>query len=101
MHARMRGKVARQVGAQRIYHEGGAFGGNKQRNVELVGNVQQKRQGLLAVGNDHDGRFQLNKAFGAAHKRFRVVVGGQVFNLARAQHLYSVGMDVVEVIHQV
>ena len=97
----MFGKVTRKVGAQRVDHERSAFGCHEQWNMKFIGHFQQAGQGLLSIGHDDGGWLQLDDAMHAALHGVGIRCACQIGNFAFTQYLQAVGMDVVEVVHQI
>ena len=69
--------------------------------MKFIGHFQQAGQGLLSIGHDDGGWLQLDDAMHAALHGVGIRCACQIGNFAFTQYLQAVGVDVVEVVHQI
>ena len=100
MHGSAVGEMLGQEGAQHIDDKGGRLLGGEHRDVRALAHGQQLIGRALAIGQHQHRWLQGHDAGNAAAAVFGGGVG-EVGDLALAQHLRPVGVDVVEVAHQV
>ena len=100
VHGGAVGKVLGQISPQHIDHKGRGLLGGKHRNLRPLAHGQQGLGRGLTVGQHQHWRLQRHDACNASRAVVRRAIR-QVSDFARPQNLDAVGMDVIEVTHQV
>ena len=94
------GEVLAEVAAHDVDHVAGRLGGDEERDLGTIAHRHQAVGRRLRIGDDEHRRLQRDDARDAA----LLVLGrrgGEVGDLAAAHDLHPVGVDVVQVAHQV
>ena len=100
MHEHAIGKVFRQIGPQHINHKGRRALCRKHRDLRFLAHAQQARRRHLAIGQHQYRRLQGHNPLDAPRTVFLAGVG-DVGDFTLTQNLHPVGVDVIEVTHQI
>ena len=100
MHGGAIGEVFGQISAQQVNDKRGRFVRRKQGDLRPLTHGHQRLGRLLAIGQHQHRGFQGDDACNATRAIFGRSLA-HVIGFALAHHLHAVGMDVVEVAHQV
>ena len=100
MARRAIGEQLRQVGPHDVDHMPGRFGGHEQGNLGAIAHRDQAGQWLLTIGDDQHRWFQRDNARNPPLLCF-VRHLAQVGDFPGADDLHPVGMDVIQVAHQI